>query len=62
MICLGDRDGFPIISALIYCMGSQPWENIELMALTNGWDPKVVIYFLQIGSLLIKVGSNKYSQ
>ena len=30
---------------LLYCMRSQPWENIELvlmsMTLTYGWDPKV---------------------
>ena len=34
----------------------------SLVTLTHGWDPKVVIYSLQIVSLLIKVGDNIYSQ
>ena len=45
---------------------SQPWKNIEfvpkfVIALTYGWDPKVIIYFLWIESLLMEVYSNKYS-
>ena len=52
---------------LLYCIFSQPWENIEVvpklvMTLTFGWDFKVIIYSLWIESLLMKVGSNKYSQ
>ena len=32
------------------------------VALTYRLEPKVVIYFIWIGLLLIKVGSNMYSQ
>ena len=42
-----------------------PWEYIEFMltssvVLTYRWDPKVVIYSLYIGLLLMKVSDNKY--
>ena len=52
---------------LLRCIVSQPLENIEfvqklLMALTYGWDPKVIIYSLWIELLLMEVGSNRYSQ
>ena len=55
------------VTKLLCCMSSQPWESIELVlrssiALTCEWDLKMVIYSLWIGSTLIKVGSNKYSQ
>ena len=48
-------------------LGSQPWEDTKLMlrclvTLTYQWDPKVVIYFLWIGSLLIKEDDNRYTQ
>ena len=50
-----------------YCVISQPWENIEFVlklavALTYGWDHKLIIYSLWIGSLLMEASSNKYSQ
>ena len=50
---------------LLYCIIFQPWENTELIlklvvTLTYGWDPKVIIYSLWIGSLLLKIASNKY--
>ena len=50
---------------LLHCVVSQPWENIEhvlklTVILTNGWDHKLIIYFVWIGSLLIEVGSNMY--
>ena len=52
---------------LLHCVVSQPWENIELvlklaMTLTYRWDRKLIIYSLWIGSLLMDVGSNRYSQ
>ena len=52
---------------LLHCVVFQPWENIEFvlkltMALTYEWDYKPIIYSLWIGSLLIEVDSNKYSQ
>ena len=52
---------------LFYCVVSQPLENIELalklvVALTYGWDRKLIIYFLWIGSLSIEVNSDMYSQ
>ena len=52
---------------LLYYIVSQPWENIELIlklriALTYKWDPKVIIYFLWIGLLLMDVGSGRYFQ
>ena len=52
---------------LLYYIISQLWENIKLVSkfvvtLIYGWDPKVIIYSLWIGSLLMKVGSNSYSQ
>ena len=55
------------LTKLLCCVDSQPWENIKLlltflMILTYGWDLKVVICSLWIGSLLIKAGDNSYSQ
>ena len=52
---------------LLRSVVSQPWENIEFMmklavALTYGWDRKLIIYSLWIGSLLMEVGRNRYSQ
>ena len=50
---------------LLCCIATKHWENTELkliMALTNEWDPKVVIYSLWIGSLLIEASNNIYSQ
>ena len=52
---------------LLYCIVSQPWEDIELIlkfivTLNYGWDHKLIIYFLWIGSLLMEVENNKYSQ
>ena len=52
---------------LLYCIVSQPWENIEFVkklavALTYRWDRKLIIYSLWIRSLLMEVGSNRYSQ
>ena len=52
---------------LLHCVVSQPWENIEFVmklavALTYGWDRKLIIYSLWIGSLLMEVDSNRYSQ
>ena len=51
---------------LFHSIVSQPWENIKLvlklaMALTYKWDHKLIIYSLWIGSLLMEVGSNRYS-
>ena len=51
---------------LLHCIVSQPWENIEFvlklaMTLTYGWDRKLIIYSLWIGSLLMEVGNNRYS-
>ena len=50
---------------LLHCIVSQPWENIKLvlklaMTLTYGWDHKLFIYSLWIGSLLMETGSNRY--
>ena len=55
------------LTKLLHCVVSQPWENIELvlklaMTLTYGWDCKLIIYFLWIGSLLMETDSNRYSQ
>ena len=52
---------------LLHYVVSQPWENIEFvikltMTLTYKWDPKLIKYSLRIGLLLMKVGSNRYSQ
>ena len=53
---------------LLHYIGSQHWENIKLVlklvvvALTYGGDRKLIIYSLWIRSLLIEVGSNRYSQ
>ena len=56
-----------MITKLLCCIESEPWENIELVlrslvALTHMWDPKVNIYSLWIRLLLIKIGDNRYSQ
>lgn len=53
-------------SKLLSCMSSHTWENIMLVlkwvvTLTYGLDPRVIIYFLLIGWLLIKVCDNIYS-
>ena len=50
-----------------YYVVSQPWENIELvlklaMALTYECDRKPIMYSLWIRSLLMEIGSNRYSQ
>ena len=50
----------------LHCVASQPWENIKLvlklaMTLTYKWDQKLIIYSLWIRSLLMEVGSNRYS-
>ena len=55
-----------ISTKLLHYIISQSWENIELVlklvvALTYGWDCKLVIYSLWIGSLLMKANSNRYS-
>ena len=55
------------LTKLLHCVISQPWENIEFMlklavALTYEWDHKLIIYSLWIGSLLMEIGSNRYSQ
>ena len=52
---------------MFHCVISQPWEDIELVlklevALTYVWYCKLIIYSLWIGSLLMKVGNNRYSQ
>ena len=52
---------------LLHCIVSHPWENIKLVlklvvALTYGWDRKLIIYSLWIRSLLMETGSNRYSQ
>ena len=52
---------------LLYCVFSQPWENTEFMqkpveTLTYEWDHKLILYFLWIESLLMEIGSNRYSQ
>ena len=52
---------------LLHCIVSQPLENIEfvlklVVTLTYGWDWKLIIYSLWIESLLVKVGSKRYSQ
>ena len=54
------------LTKLLYCVISQPWENIEFvlklaMTLTYGWDRKLIIYSLWIGLLLMKVDDNRYS-
>ena len=45
---------FSCSPSLLYCMDSQPWEDIEstpksIGVLTFGWDPKVVIYLYGLG-------------
>ena len=55
------------LTKLLYSVVSQPWENIKLvlklaMALTYGWDRKLIIYSLWIGSLLMEARNNMYSQ
>ena len=55
------------LTKLLHYVVSQPWDNIELvvklaMTLTYGWDRKLIIYSLWIGSLLMEVDSNRYSQ
>ena len=55
------------LTKLFHCVVSQPWKNIDLvlklvMILTYGWDHKLFIYSLWIGSLLMEVDSNRYSQ
>ena len=55
------------LTKLLHCVIYQPWENIELvlklaMALTYGWDHKLIIYSPWIGSQLMKADSNRYSQ
>ena len=55
------------LTKLLHYVVSQPWENIKLvlkliMALTYGWDYKLIIYSLWIESLLMKVDGNRYSQ
>ena len=52
---------------LLYCIVSQPWENIEfvqklVVALTYKWDRKLIIYSLWIASLLVEASNNRYSQ
>ena len=52
---------------LFHCVISQLWENIELVlklevSLSYGWDLKLIIYALWIGSLLMKANSNRYSE
>ena len=51
---------------LFHCIVSQPFENIALIlklavVLTYRKDPKVIIYSLWIGSLLMETSSNRYS-
>ena len=53
------------LTKLLYCVVSQPWENIELvlkltMTLTYEWDCKLIIYSLWIDSLLMEARSNRY--
>ena len=55
------------LSKFLYCVVSQPWENIEFVlklttTLTYKWDHKPIIYSLWIGSLLMEADSNRYSQ
>ena len=55
------------LTKLLHCVVSQPWENIEfvlklLMTLTYGWNRKLIIYSLWIGSLLMEVNNNRYCQ
>ena len=55
------------LTQLLHFVVSQPWGNIELVlklaiTLTYGWDCKLIIYSLWIGSLLMKASSNRYSQ
>ena len=52
---------------LLHCIVFQPWKNIELVqklvvALTYGWDPKVIIYPLWNRSLLMEADNNRYFQ
>ena len=52
---------------LFHCVVSQPWENIELvlkltLTFTYVRHRKLIIYSLWIRSLLMKIGSNRYSQ
>ena len=55
------------LTKLLHYVVSQPWENIEfvlklVVALTYGWDHKLIIYSLWIESLLMEPSSNMYSQ
>ena len=55
------------LTKLLHCVVSQLWENIEFVlklvaSVTYGWDHKLIIHFSWIGSLLMEVGSNRYSQ
>ena len=48
----------------LYCLST--WENIKLvpklaMTLTYEWDHKVIIYSLQIESLLMETNRNRYT-
>ena len=52
---------------LLHCIVSQSWDNTKFMPklvviLIYGWDPKIIIYSIWIAPLLMKVGSNRYSQ
>ena len=52
---------------LLYCVVSQPWENIEfvlkfVVVLTYRWNHKLIIYSQWIELLLMKADSNRYSQ
>ena len=55
------------LTKMLHCVISQPWEKIEFvlklpMTLTYEWDCKLIIYSLWIGSLLMEIDSNMYSQ
>ena len=55
------------LTKLLHYFVSQPWDNIELMLklvmnFTYGWYRKLIIYSLWIGSLLMEIGNNRYSQ
>ena len=55
------------LTKLLYCAIFQAWGNIEVvlklvMTLTCGWDHKLIIFSVWIGSLLMEVSSNRYTQ
>ena len=55
------------LTKLLHCVVSQHWDNIKFvlklaMTLIYGWDYKMIVYSLWIGSLLMKASSNRYSQ